>query len=392
MPLTIPQALHWWFQRLGRRIHFSVTPPACERLMTQARAAGIPVGRLYIVSRPLSAANFGTCDRETGDLCCYYDASRGTQGQRELLQRLLILLASLKLGQSTPHTVAQEWGDIRQAIEEASVLAQQWGQMDVFSSNDRIRLLEQAAELATCYRLAGLLAGNLSPWVARTAYAALQDQRGQFPTLATQEQFLQALSGTSPEMQVNDGMVMFDRSLLRDRWVVTSTRPRGEGASFREFTVPLAPNTAHLLRTALLRVASWMEEPSPAPSASCWFQDIADEVDLALLLRVVNAWLIQSHPQAAVRLFCWVYGEAASPGVDSPRIYRLSLSYEDAPIDGLPSRDLWVLFATPPVHQRHALEGAWQRFLLPWLTWSEVLCEPLAQGLQMLWMLQAERS
>ena len=390
MPLTIPQALHWWFQNLGRRIHFSVTPPACERLMTQARAAGIPVGRLYIVSRPLSAGNFGTCDRETGDLCCYYEASRGIEGQRELLQRLLILLASLKLGHPMPHTVAQEWENIRQDIEEAYVLAQQWGQTDMFSSNDRTRLLEQATDLATCYRLAGLLAGNLSPWVARTAYAALQDRRCQFPTLATQEQFLKALSGTGPDGQINDAMVMFDRSLLRDRWVVTSTRSPGDEASFREFTVPLVPQTAHLLRAVLLQVAAWTtEEQAPVPSASCWFQDIADEMDLALLLRVVNAWLMQSHPQAAVRLFCRVYGDAASPGADSPHIYRLSLSYEDAPIDGMPTRDLWGLFAAPPVYKRRALEGAWQRFLLPWLTWSEVLCEPLAQGLRMLWMLQA---
>ena len=36
--------------------------------MEQARAAGIPVGTLYIVSRPLSAGSLGTYDRDTGDL------------------------------------------------------------------------------------------------------------------------------------------------------------------------------------------------------------------------------------------------------------------------------------------------------------------------------------
>lgn len=388
MPMTIPQALQWWFQHLGRSIHFPVTPPACEQIIAQARAAGIPVGRLYVVSRPLAAGSFGTYDRETGDLCCHYEASRGKEGQREVLQRLLILLASVKCQFPVAHTIAQEWECTRQAMEEAHALAAQWGYTDVFSTEDLTRLLAQSVELAYGHQLAGNLAGNCSPWVARTAYSALQAWRSQCPALDTQERFLEALSGTSPETQANDGVVAFDRSLLRERWMVTSTRPQDKTASFQELTVPPSPQSAPLLRTALARVASWAKEPVPGSTSSCWYQEITDEMDLALLLRVVNNWLIETHPQAAVRLYCWAYGDAIPQVPRSPHMYRLSLSYEDAPLSGPATRDLWVLFAARPASEPWAVEGAWQAFLVSWLTWSEILCETLANGLQILWLLQ----
>jgi hypothetical protein len=115
-------------------------------------------------------------------------------------------------------------------------------------------------------------------------------------------------------------------------------------------------------------------------------------MNLALLLRVVNAWLIETHPQAALRLYCWAYGDAYPRVPGPPRIYRLSLAYEDAPLNGPATRDLWVLFAARPTNEQQAIEGAWQAFLISWLTWSEVLCESLANGLQILWMLQGGHS
>jgi hypothetical protein len=281
---------------------------------------------------------------------------------------------------------------VRQALEEAYVLAQQWGYEQVFSHEDVTQLLAQNEELASCHELAGRLAGTRSPWAARIAYAALQDRRGQFPTLDTQEQFLDALRGTSPDEHANAGMVAFDRSLLRERWVATSTRPPDETTSFRELTVPLSPRSAQFLRTALARVASWTEEPLPGNASCCWYQEIADELDLALLLRLTSSWLIETHPQAAIRLYCWVYGEVAPQETDSPRIYRLSLEYKDAPLDGPPTRDLRVLCAERATGEQQALEAAWQAYLVSWLTWSEVQCAPLAQGLQVFWLLQGGRS
>lgn len=108
--------------------------------------------------------------------------------------------------------------------------------------------------------------------------------------------------------------------------------------------------------------------------------------DLALLLRLWNSWLIEAHVQAAVRLKARVYGHDPQFAPGSPRVYWVSLSYEDAAIDGPASRDLWVLFAGHPTREQRALEGAWQLFLADWLTWSTLECGPLSQGLQHLWL------
>src|SRR5258707_972781 len=132
MAMTIPQTLQWWYHRLGRSIQFPTIPPACEQMLAQARAAGIPVGKLYIVSRPLAAGSLGTYDRDTGDLCCHYEASLGEKGQREVIQTLLILLAAVKLQAPVPQTIAQEWESMRQAMEEGHALAQQCGYLHVF--------------------------------------------------------------------------------------------------------------------------------------------------------------------------------------------------------------------------------------------------------------------
>lgn len=385
MAMSIPQALQWWRHHLGRSIQFPTVPPTCERMLAQARAAGIPVGKLYLVSRPLAAGSLGTYDRDTGDLCCHYEASQGAQGQREVLQVLLILLAGIKLQAPVPQTISQEWEAVRQAIEEGHALAQQWGYADVFSTEDLTNLLTRSVELAYCHQLAANLAGCASPWAAHAAYTALQAKRSHFDT---QERFIEALGGTSAETQDNDGIVTFDRSQLRERWVATSTRSQDIAASFQELTIPSLPRSARFLRTALARVSSWTQEPVPGNISPSWYQEVADEMDLALLLRIANSWLIETNTQAALRLYCWAYGDAYPLVTGSPRIYRLSFSYEDAPLNGPPTHDLWVLFAARPTNEQRTIEGSWQAFLTSWLTWSEVVCEPLAQGLQILWMLQ----
>jgi hypothetical protein len=386
MSLTIPQALHWWQQHLGRSIHFPAIPPTCEQVMARARTAGIPVGTLYIVSRPLSAGSMGTYDRETGDLCCHYEASQGEEGQREVLRTLLILIASIKLQIPVPHTIAQEWEFVRQAIEEGYHLARQWDSPSVFTEADFTRMLTRSAELAYGHHLAADLAGHRSPWVARTAYSALDARRSEMSTLDTPERFIEALAGTSANPASNDALVRFDRSLLRERWAVTCTRPQGEHPSFGDLTVPGGSRAAQMLRVALSRAASWPHDTISESARSSWFQEVAEETDLAVLIRVWNGWLIETHPQAAVRLAAWAYGDGYRLAIGSPRVYRVALSYEDASIDGPPTRDLWVLFAEHPTPEQRALEGAWQVFLADWLTWSTLECGPLARGLQHLWL------
>lgn len=391
MSFTIPQALHWWQQHLGHRIHFPVIPPTCTDVMERARAAGIPVGTLYIVSRPLSAGSLGTYDRDTGDLCCHYEASQGDEGQREVLRTLLVLIASVKLQVPVPHTIAQEWEAVRQATLEGYDLAQQWGYASVFTKADFTRMLTRSTKLAYEHHLAADLAGYRSPWVARAAYTALWARRNEVSALDTQEHFTQALAGTSANHASNDAMVRFDRSLLRERWAVTCTRPQGTPPSFGDLAVPNASRSAQVLRAALSRAASWPHEAISESARPSWFQEVAEETDLAVLIRLWNGWLIETHPQAAVRLSAWAYGDGYRLAIGSPRVYRVSLSYDDAPLEGSPTRDLWVLFAEHPTMELRALEGAWQMFLADWLTWSPLACEPLARGLQHLWLQGGQR-
>jgi hypothetical protein len=386
MSFSIPQALHWWQQHLGRSIQFPVIPPTCEQVMARARAAGIAVGTLYIVSRPLHAGSLGTYDRETGDLCCHYEASQGEEGQREVLRTLLVLVASVKLQIPVLHTIAQEWESVRQAIEEGYHLARQWGYTSVFTEADFTHMLTRSAELAYGHHLAADLAGYRSPWVARTAYSALDARRSVVPTLDTSERFLEALAGTSAHPASNEALVRFDRSLLRERWAVTCTRPQGEHPSFGDLTVPGTSRSAQVLRAALSCAAGWPQEATSTSVRPGWFQEVAEETDLAVLIRVWNSWLIEMHSQAAVRLTAWGYGDGYRLAIGSPRMYRVSLTYEDAPIEGPTTRELWVLFAEHPTPDQRALEAAWQSFLADWLTWSALECTTLAQGLQHLWL------
>ena len=107
MTMTIPEALEWWRKRLGRSILLP-TPPVCAHLMHLARAAGIPVGTLSVVSRPLEAGSVGAHDRASGDLWCCYEASRGEVGKLVLLQTLLMLIVSVKRQFPLPTTIAEE--------------------------------------------------------------------------------------------------------------------------------------------------------------------------------------------------------------------------------------------------------------------------------------------
>jgi hypothetical protein len=331
----------------------------------------------------------GNYDHASGDLWCAFDASQGREGQREMLHILLLLLAGLALRLPLPHTIDEEWEQVRLAIEKAAQLAQQWSQTALMSEEDVHTLLARWEHLAVCHHTAGELAGHRSPSVARQAYLALQARRSLFTTLADDSAFACALSGESADESVNDALVDFDRSQLRARWLATATRPPEKQASFGDLALPLFPRSARTLRSALARAASW-SATSPCPElaqGATVFRQVRDETGLAAVIHVLNTWLIDTYPQAAVRLHCRLSGDAFSLVVGAARLYHLSLTHEDAAEleKSRPSRDLWVLFADRHLVERRALEGAWQRFLRSWLTWSEVQCEDLATGFQSLW-------
>ncbi|HVU71168.1 MAG TPA: hypothetical protein VHD63_28835 [Ktedonobacteraceae bacterium] len=385
MALSIREVLQRMHQQLGHSIVLP-TPPACERIITQARAAGIALGTVYIISRPLEPGSPGSYDRATGDIWCVYDASLGEAGQREVLHTLLMLIAAFQHRFPIPTTIHEEWEQVYQEIEGAYHLAQVWGLGTVLTEEDLQSLLTQAVRLAACYCAAADLAGHRDPALVRHAYTALNARRTLFPALADEDVFASALAGTSLE-DYNDALVDFERSCLRERWVATSSRTSREPASFGDLALPRFPSSAAALRRALVRAACL---PPPEDVTPLVFRQVRDEEEMAGLLRLVNRWLIETFPTAALRLHCQAYGDTTSMVAGAARLYCLRLSYEDAP-DVQQSgsdrvvKELWVLFSERRLLKRRALEGAWQRFLISWLTWSDVQGESLTMGLHTLW-------
>src|SRR5690242_13804753 len=109
---------------LGRSIVLP-TPPACLELLDQAKAAGIAIRTLFVLSRSLSPGIRGSYDRQTGDLWCHYN-SREEDGARHLLQCLLILIAHVKLAYPSPTTIEQDWEQAQAAHREAFALTRAW--------------------------------------------------------------------------------------------------------------------------------------------------------------------------------------------------------------------------------------------------------------------------
>ncbi|WP_156025393.1 hypothetical protein [Thermogemmatispora carboxidivorans] len=94
--MTIEEQWHGLSSQLGGRRLRLPTPPACLSLLERARQAGIQVGDLFVVSRPLVPQAQGGYELSTGRLWCHDDArleeaersltafavSRGACGQR----------------------------------------------------------------------------------------------------------------------------------------------------------------------------------------------------------------------------------------------------------------------------------------------------------------------
>jgi hypothetical protein len=116
-----------------------------------------------------------------------------------------------------------------------------------------------------------------------------------------------------------------------------------------------------------------------------WYRSIREESDLVESILLLNSWFIDRLPQAAVRLRAWAYGDPSSMVCGAAHLYRLVVRYEDLPGQPASAHEAWWVFSGRHIIQQRALEGAWQRVLRSWLTWSELHCEDLATGLQTLW-------
>jgi hypothetical protein len=385
--MDIQQLLEVARLRLGHSILLP-TPPACDELMVRARAEGIAVGQLLIVSRTLRPGVRGGYERRTGNLWCHFDAGEGGSEQ-ELFRNLLVLLAFVKLQRPIPTTIEADWGDERDAWIEAAALAQAWQRPDLFEEATLGQRLDEIERLQSWHEAAGELVGNLDPFVARSAYHALAEIRHRRGW--DDEAFEAALFGYSERDDDNTAVLALDRAALRATWSLPS-RAQHEGPPFGDLTLPYSTTTGHLLRSALETIAHRRERRSPLASIErAWFDSplhlhfarIESDLDLPSLLALYNGWLIEEAPDCAAEVMWWVYG---TPGIGASRLYRLAVHYKKGwQGTGEPpaGHELWVLFR--PGERIQRVEAALQRYILGWLSVQEVRCEPLDDGLSMLW-------
>lgn len=382
---------------MGRRIVLP-TPPACQWLMEQAKASGLPLGHLFVLSRPLSPGIRGSYERESGNLWCHYDGG-DENGANEVLLCILTLIAYAKLGFAPPATIEEDWEQARKAHQEAFALARTWQREDLFPASALEQTLAYDEYLYRCHVAAGELSGSLHPSVARRAYCALLElqQRSHW----SDAQFEAALTGTAVEDEAANAVVLdFDRTWLRARWLLTSTRKRKEQPNpFGAFALAQTPRTASVLRSALEQVAARPGASAPdnvlqlpKSATCCSFFRVEDALDLPPVLEQVNAWLMKDEPTCFARAWWKLYADKPAEGSGTAaHLYQLRVVYEDDQYTDeasgkggeRPPRELWVLF---PVQRRLlTVETAWQRFLLSWMTCVEGHCESFYAGLQTLW-------
>lgn len=378
---------------LSQRLHCNVVlplPPICREIVERARADGIRFGNVYVVCRPLQPGVQGSYDRETRDLWCHYDSSLGEEGQRALVQSVLSMLASLHQGFPRPATIEDDWYQLRQAHQGGFALAQAWGLDAFFTDADQQCLQERDRHHYRCHLAAGEIAGHPDPFVARSAYFALQGLRGQYGW--TDRQFEEALSGTSDDRAANSLVACFDRLPLRRRWLVTHTRRPDEIASFGEAAMT-SPHAGLRLRDAMARAFEHRlaQEANLAPvllsaQSHSWCARAESTQQLAVLVALLNTWLIDDYPHAAVRMHWWCYADERREGTTPLHLYRGEITYEEDQALPQPlTRTLWVLFGVPQHLRNQTIEAAWQHVVISWLAFAELRCAPLAEGLHALW-------
>jgi hypothetical protein len=429
--MTIEEQWPWLSRQLGGRRLLLPTPPACLPLLERARQAGIQVGDLFVVSRPLVPLAQGGYELSTGHLWCHYDA-RLEEAERSLLQCLLVLLAALKRRFPAPRTLEEEREQHQQLVKDAAALARDWQRPDLFVAADLDRLLAEAENRFDALVAVGELAGSLDPPVAHAASLALCQLREREGW--SQATFEAALAGISDDEEQNAAVLTWDRTLLRARWVLAGSGP-GRPASCADLFGPLAwpqtPAASALLRQGLMQVAHrgavaagcWSPQPlntgEHAPADQLCFLQVSDRQGLERALAHITFWLLDL-PERYLQVHWSCYGETRGgggksgtppsveeqqPGSDKPTLYRSGLTYhwgpgEEPASTALPSsrgreaawlhRDLWVLFAASP--HRDLLEAAWQLYLssLSGLQRQQrCSCASLAQGLQERWSVLA---
>jgi hypothetical protein len=383
-------------QRLGQDMVLPI-PPACHELLRQAQSAGIPIGKFMLFSQPLLPGVRGGRDRHTGDLWCSY-APFEQDALHDLLQYVLVLLASAKLDQPVPATIEQDWGQARCAHREARALALAWGREDLFTDADLAQFLALDEHLFRCHLAAGALAGTRDPFLARMAFYALLEVGRRHGW--SNEQFEAALAGEREDDEAANAAVLdFDRSVLRAYWRSTHTRRDGNEVSspLGAFALAQTTKTAAVLRAALeqvarRRAANHPHFPSFAISHNTFlsFVRLEGETDLSQAIAYVNTCLIEAFPHDAAHVQWTLYANQSEAASEQPsaRIYRFRVEYvsreEQAKQASAPVwREWWVLLPAQRCPQH--VEAAWQRYLCAWRAWADPTIETLEEGMRALW-------
>lgn len=235
------------------------TPPRCQALWERGQAAGFHLGRLYVLSRPLTPGVGGEYHPLSGDVWVLHDPTRPEQVARTLLHEL----ADAQRPPAAPAPTIDASCDEEAATEERTRdLADAWGVADLFGDEDLRAALAAVETLRERLATAGELAGTLALAAARAAYAALLRLAGEAGWAgATLDD---ALFGVADEATVARALD-FDRCALRGRWRL------GWGAGIDFGSLALTPDAASgaLLRSALRAVAEGRPPGKGSPTGPC---------------------------------------------------------------------------------------------------------------------------
>jgi hypothetical protein len=346
-------------------------PQECRMLWQRARAAGIPLGRLAILRRPLTAARIGGAwNRSTGDIWVLQ-----SDDPAETLRRLLHELAHAERQSPRPATIDEDWNEEAVTEHRARELAQRW---DVGASFDGLPLSRSLAQIETLrerHHLAADLAATRDPFQARAAYDAIcnlaHSRRWGEATLEA------ALYDADEDDAVNAAIVDFSRAGLRASWRVG----HGIGGSFGPLACQQDTRSGTTLRAALHQAGAlnvdWLSRrlviSTDAPRRLSLLLTLSEAAALPAVLSAAQALLL-AHPDQSLLATWRCYGEPT----EAVRTYQLSVSVDQE------TTNLWVLLR-PRRPRDRIVEAALQRFILTWAEVTAIRSESFAEGLLALW-------